>query len=174
MLDEIEELNKWSKNTVDTLHYTSWQFSRGQTHAKNHIVEKWKNYYDDIYIVWHSMWWDSAVEFSNTLAWMNINVTGLYTLDIEWMSDDTNVMSNVANAENYYQTHTWKWHYTNVNWALLTWKNENYTNIKTNSFCSFSTTCEVDSEKDFLIDHTSMDDKMVKHLSNKIYNSFNN
>ena len=171
ILEKIEELNKWTKNQIDTLHYTSWQFSLGQKYAKDHIVWKWTDYYDKIYIIGHSMWWDSAVEFSNTLYDMDIKVSGLYTLDIEGVSDDTNVPGNVLVAENYYQTNEWSGYRWNLNGKELKWTNNNYQNNKVNSRCDILS-CEKWSDKDTAIKHTNIDDELADYLSNKIFNSF--
>ena len=171
ILDKLEELNKWSRNQLDTLHYTSWQFSLWQKYAKNHIIEKWVDYYDKIYILGHSMWWDSAVEFSDVLNDMGIQVNGLYTLDIEGVSDDTEIQDNILSAENYYQTHE-EWKYApNSNWVQTTWTHNNYLNIEVNSRCD-TITCEKWSDEDTPIHHTNIDNELVDYLSNRIFNTF--
>lgn len=117
------------------------------------------------------MWWDSAVEFSNTLNSMNIQVNGLYTLDIEGVSDDTNIPENVLVAENYYQKNEWRGYRWNLNGKELKWDNANYVNMEINSRCEILS-CEKWSKEDTPIHHKNMDNELAEYLSKKIFNSF--
>ncbi len=125
----LETLRSSSRNKYDTKLYFSSAGESELDMALKYVKErKWK--YNKLVIIWHSMWADDSVEFSQMLDKEEINVDLLATIDLQSVVDSTNVPDNVKKAVNYRQYHFFSWL---PNWDELTWDENKVTNYLVNS-----------------------------------------
>lgn len=157
-----------NNNNFDTkLYYSSaTKFGSEKWDAQDYIIKN-KDNFNNLVIVWHSLWADNAVELSNSLNNEGIQVNLLLTIDLQAYWDTTNVKSNTLNAVNYYQTHF----ISSANWdplKLSTWNNiTNLKNIKTNNYCDINECYNWTIDNETLY-HTNIDDFLYMRGQNDI------
>jgi RHS repeat-associated protein len=102
LIDTINWVNDYDSNKYITKLYKSDHYGISIDLATDYIISmEWK--YDNLVIVWHSLWWDNAVNITNNLNADNIDVDLLITLDIKAFYENDTIYDNVLTAINYYQ-----------------------------------------------------------------------
>jgi hypothetical protein len=147
-------------NTVKA--YKSDHFWNSVDEALNYINNK---EFNKIIILWHSLWWDNAINLVNKLDSNNINVELLITLDIKSFYENDTITNNVNYAYNYHQSIDES---SNLHWIrVLDWEDiekslfNNNSNIKN---------MNIESYNWHKISHTNIDDLLVDEVVKIINN----
>lgn len=167
-------LNSFDSNNFDTKLYNS-SLTKLWNEKWNALqyIEKNKNNFDKLILIWHSLWADNSVEISHKLKQKKINIDLLLTIDLQAISDTTNIPSNVLKARNYYQENDGIMNLEGDILYLEKWNQiTNLKNIKANHYCDINS-CTDKSKQNITLYHTTIDDLLIESYKTEINNILN-